>query len=108
MATLHLQYIPDIQFALQFCSVVGRGPSDEIICLPPSKRQLLKEQHYFINANSLHFTAKKRILEVSVVNKNEAWIKKYAESTGNLNRRIKKIKKISLRIRHKELILQLQ
>lgn len=39
----------------------------------------------------------KRILEVSVVNKNEAWIKKYTESTGNLNRRIKERKKKKLK-----------
>lgn len=38
----------------------------------------------------IHFTAETRILEVSVVNKNEAWIKQYAESTGNLERRIEK------------------
>lgn len=45
----------------------------------------------------LSFHCKKRILEVSVVNKNEAWIKKYTESTGNLNRRIKERKKKKLK-----------
>lgn len=77
--------------------------------LPPSQQKTTTERTALLHKcklPSLH--CKKRILEVSVVNKNEAWIKKYAESTGNLNRRIKKIKKISLRIRHKELILQLQ
>lgn len=47
-----------------------------------------EEQCCFINGNSRH--CRTRILEVSMVNKDEAWIKQDAESTRNLGRRVEK------------------
>lgn len=41
-----------------------------------------------MNRNS--FPCRTRILEVPMVNKDEAWVKQDAKSTGNLARRIKK------------------
>lgn len=41
-----------------------------------------------INRNS--FPCRTRILEVPMVNKDEAWIKQDAKSTGNLEKRMKK------------------
>lgn len=60
-----------------------------ILKWPPAQlKTSTEEQCYFIIGNSRH--SRTRILEVSVVNKDEAWIKQDAESTGNLGRRIKK------------------
>lgn len=109
----NINYLSPIYFRLTVFFTEGQKPLRRLHIERQPSSQLktsTKEQCYFVNGNSFH--GRTRILEVSMVNKNEAWIKQYTESTGNLERRINKgegkIISFKLDVRQRNLILLLQ
>lgn len=83
----YLQYVSDLQFPLISLSGLGRTPQislyTKVTPCSATKEQLFHQQE-------LISPCRTRILEVPMVNKDEAWVKQDAESTGNLARRMKK------------------